>query len=262
MIDGKLYIFGGQASKDGFEIDEKKNLALAEAYWNDEVAGNNSFVQRWKRLIFRVPHYQSGEALAKAVAEARAKAAPPSEIAAPDPDRPRGPASDPRRTARRPDRRRQRRSRPSTSTTRSARGSLPRSPSCPSTTRRAPKARSSPTWTAWRGTRPGADTGRPRRRQLRESRPPVCGAAGATLRRGRHLGGLPARVAAAPAAAASGDRDAGHRSRFLGVAAPAGRSRCRAATLFYPGSSIGNFTPQRRWPSCARRTPSVTAGRC
>ena len=73
MIDGKLYIFGGQASKDGFEIDEKKNLALAEAYWKDEVAGNNSFVQRWKRLIFRVPHYQSGEALAKAVAEARAK---------------------------------------------------------------------------------------------------------------------------------------------------------------------------------------------
>ncbi|MBK7017912.1 MAG: hypothetical protein IPH39_20790 [Sulfuritalea sp.] len=73
MIDGKLYIFGGQASKDGFEIDEKKNLALAESYWKDEVAGNNSFVQRWKRLIFRVPHYQSGEALAKAVAEAKAK---------------------------------------------------------------------------------------------------------------------------------------------------------------------------------------------
>ena len=73
MIDGKLYIFGGQASKDGFEIDEKKNLALAESYWKDEVAGNNSFFQRWKRLIFRVPHYQSGEALAKAVAEAKAK---------------------------------------------------------------------------------------------------------------------------------------------------------------------------------------------
>ena len=73
MINDKLYIFGGQASKDGFEIDEKKNLALAESYWKDEVAGNNSFVQRWKRLIFRVPHYQSGEALAKAVAEAKAK---------------------------------------------------------------------------------------------------------------------------------------------------------------------------------------------
>jgi YHS domain-containing protein len=73
MINGKLYIFGGQASKDGFEVDEKKNLALAESYWKDEVAGNNSFFQRWKRLVFRVPHYKSGEELAKAVAEAKAK---------------------------------------------------------------------------------------------------------------------------------------------------------------------------------------------
>lgn len=73
MIDGKLYIFGGQASKDGFEIDEKKNLALAESYWKDEVAGHNSFFQRWKRLIFRVPHYQSGDDLAKAIAAAKAK---------------------------------------------------------------------------------------------------------------------------------------------------------------------------------------------
>jgi YHS domain-containing protein len=73
MINGKLYIFGGQASKDGFEIDEKKNLALAESYWKEEVAGNNSFFQRWKRLVFRVPHYKSGEDLAKAVADAKAK---------------------------------------------------------------------------------------------------------------------------------------------------------------------------------------------
>ncbi len=73
MIAGKLYIFGGRASQDAFELDEKKNLALAAAYWKDEVAGNNSFVQRWKRLIFRVPHYQSGEDLARAVAEAKAK---------------------------------------------------------------------------------------------------------------------------------------------------------------------------------------------
>ena len=71
MINGKLYIFGGQASKDGFEIDEKQNLVLAETYWKDEVAGNNSFFQRWKRLVFRVPHYKSGEELAKAVAAAK-----------------------------------------------------------------------------------------------------------------------------------------------------------------------------------------------
>ena len=73
MIDGKLYIFGGQGSKDGFELDEAGNLALAQKYWNEEVKGNNSFLQRAKRLVFRVPHYQSGEDLAKAVAAAKAK---------------------------------------------------------------------------------------------------------------------------------------------------------------------------------------------
>lgn len=71
MIDGKLYIFGGQASKDAFELDEKANLALAERYWNEEVKGRNSIFQRTWRLMFKVPHYKSGEALAKAVEEAK-----------------------------------------------------------------------------------------------------------------------------------------------------------------------------------------------
>ena len=35
MMNGKLYIFGGQASKDGFEVDPVGNLALAEKYWKD-----------------------------------------------------------------------------------------------------------------------------------------------------------------------------------------------------------------------------------
>jgi len=72
IIDGKLYIFGGQASKDAFELDEAKNLTLAHAYWRSEIAGHNSFVQRAKRLVLRVPHYRSGEELAEAVAAARA----------------------------------------------------------------------------------------------------------------------------------------------------------------------------------------------
>jgi YHS domain-containing protein len=71
MIGGKLYIFGGQASQDAFELDEKANLALAERYWADEVKGSNSFFQRSKRLIFRVPHYKTGEQLAKEVAAAK-----------------------------------------------------------------------------------------------------------------------------------------------------------------------------------------------
>ena len=71
--DGKLYIFGGAGSKAAFELDLKANLALADQYWRDEVAGSNSFVQRTKRLVFRVPHYKSGEELGRMVKEAAAK---------------------------------------------------------------------------------------------------------------------------------------------------------------------------------------------
>lgn len=74
IIDGKLYIFGGQASLDAFLLDEARNLALAQKYWVEEVAGSHSFWQRAKRLVWRVPHYKSGEELAREVAAARAKA--------------------------------------------------------------------------------------------------------------------------------------------------------------------------------------------
>jgi YHS domain-containing protein len=73
MRDGKLYIFGGSGSRDAFLIDEKNNLSLADKYWKEEVAGNNSMWQRTKRMTFRVPHYKSGGDLAKAVAEAKEK---------------------------------------------------------------------------------------------------------------------------------------------------------------------------------------------
>ncbi len=73
MINGKLYMFGGQGSRDGWDLDVPRNLALAEKYWKEEVQGSNSFVQRTKRLTFRVPHYRSGEDLAHDVAAAKAK---------------------------------------------------------------------------------------------------------------------------------------------------------------------------------------------
>jgi YHS domain-containing protein len=73
MIDGKLYVFGGQGSMDAFLLDPKQNIALADKYWADEVRGSNSFLQRTKRLVLRVPHYQSGEDLARKVAAAKAK---------------------------------------------------------------------------------------------------------------------------------------------------------------------------------------------
>jgi len=73
MEGGKLYIFGGQGSKDAFELDVSRNIVLADKYWTEEVAGNNSWFQRYKRLVFRVPHYKSGSELAKMVADAKAK---------------------------------------------------------------------------------------------------------------------------------------------------------------------------------------------
>lgn len=73
MINGKLYMFGGQGSRDGWDLDVPRNLALAEKYWKEEVQGSNSFVQRIKRLTFRVPHYRNGEELAQDVAAAKAK---------------------------------------------------------------------------------------------------------------------------------------------------------------------------------------------
>jgi YHS domain-containing protein len=73
MIDGKLYIFGGRGSQEAFELDVPGNMKLAEKYWAEEVSGSNSFWQRSKRLVFKVPHYKSGDELAKAVADAKAK---------------------------------------------------------------------------------------------------------------------------------------------------------------------------------------------
>ena len=72
MIDGKLYIFGGQGSRDAFLLDVPKNRALADKYWADEVAGSNAFVQRTKRTtVARVAHYKSGAELALEVAAAK-----------------------------------------------------------------------------------------------------------------------------------------------------------------------------------------------
>ncbi len=73
IVNGKLYIFGGQGSMDAFLLDEKQNLALADKYWQEEAQGTNSFWQRGKRMILRVPHYKSGEELARLVAASKTK---------------------------------------------------------------------------------------------------------------------------------------------------------------------------------------------
>ena len=73
IVDGKLYIFGGAGSRAAFELDRAANTTLADRYWRDEVSGSNSFVQRSKRLVFRVPHYKSGAELERMVQEAAAR---------------------------------------------------------------------------------------------------------------------------------------------------------------------------------------------
>jgi len=71
IIDGKLYMFGGQGSRDAFMLDVPRNMALANKYWTEEVNGSNAFIQRSTRAIFRVPHYKSGKELAEEVAKAK-----------------------------------------------------------------------------------------------------------------------------------------------------------------------------------------------
>ena len=73
VIDGKLYTFGGQGSRDGFYLDLPRNIALADKYWAEEVRGSNALMQRVKRLVFRVPHYLTGPQLREAVARRGAK---------------------------------------------------------------------------------------------------------------------------------------------------------------------------------------------
>ncbi len=73
IVNGKLYINGGAGSKAAFLLDVPRHIQLADKYWAEEVKGSNSFLQRAKRLVFRVPHYKSGEELERMVKEAAAK---------------------------------------------------------------------------------------------------------------------------------------------------------------------------------------------
>lgn len=71
ILDGKLYMFGGDGSHDAFMLRPRDNLALANKYWDEEVDGSNAFFQRTKRVIFRVPHWKTSAELADEVARSR-----------------------------------------------------------------------------------------------------------------------------------------------------------------------------------------------
>ena len=64
IINGRLFMFGGEGSKRYFEMDETRNLQLAENYWKTEVQGSVPRLQSWKRLLFKVPHYKTNRELA------------------------------------------------------------------------------------------------------------------------------------------------------------------------------------------------------
>lgn len=64
IIDGKLYMFGGVSERKYFLMDDKTNIQRANFYWVNEIKGRNALLQRYKRLILRVPHYKTHMELA------------------------------------------------------------------------------------------------------------------------------------------------------------------------------------------------------
>ena len=65
IIDGKLYLFASPRARLYFEMDQERNIRLANHYWETEVSESNWRLQSLKRLLFRVPHYRSNAELAE-----------------------------------------------------------------------------------------------------------------------------------------------------------------------------------------------------
>ena len=64
IVDGRLFMFGGANSKKYWEMDQQRNLALGDKYWQTEAKDSIPRFQAWKRLIFKVPHYKTNRELA------------------------------------------------------------------------------------------------------------------------------------------------------------------------------------------------------
>ncbi len=64
IIEGRLFMFGGESSKKYWEMDQKRNIELGDNYWKTEVQGSVPRLQSWKRLLFKVPHYKTNRELA------------------------------------------------------------------------------------------------------------------------------------------------------------------------------------------------------
>ena len=66
IIDGRLHLFGGNRSKLYFEMDQEKNLKLADHYWATEYNGKDWREVSGKRSSWggRVDHYKTNRELA------------------------------------------------------------------------------------------------------------------------------------------------------------------------------------------------------
>jgi YHS domain-containing protein len=63
IADGRLYIFSGWGSHASWILDKSANIQHADALWSAEAATAGWRWQSVKRMMFKVSHYQSNEAL-------------------------------------------------------------------------------------------------------------------------------------------------------------------------------------------------------
>lgn len=63
IVDGRLYLFGGERSRRHWEMDQAKNIQLGDWYWENETRDRPFRPQNWYRYTFRVPHYKTDQEL-------------------------------------------------------------------------------------------------------------------------------------------------------------------------------------------------------
>jgi YHS domain-containing protein len=74
IIGGRLYVFGGARSRLYFEMDQERNLKLADQYWETEVRDSDWRWQSLKRVwLNKVPHYKTNQELAEEYARRSVK---------------------------------------------------------------------------------------------------------------------------------------------------------------------------------------------
>jgi hypothetical protein len=66
IIDGRLFVFGGIRPRLYFEMDQERNIKLADYYWETEASDADWRWQSLKRVwITKVPHYKTNKELAE-----------------------------------------------------------------------------------------------------------------------------------------------------------------------------------------------------